>query len=199
MRFHPDKCKVLSITGERHQQRTTNYTMPTYSGSYATLGSVESEKDIGVIIDSKLNFDKHIQTQVNKANQIVGIIRRSFKYLDFKTFSLLFKSLVRPILEYASSVWNPHKTKDIEAIENVQRRATQMLPDMKDLTYEERLRKLKLPSLRYRRLKSDMIETFKIVTEIYDKRVTEDLLPINKSIFHQTRGHFDTKANQKQI
>ena len=69
LHFHPDKCKVLSITGKckvlsitgkckvlsitgkRHQQRTTNYMMPTYSGSYATLGSVESEKDIGVIID----------------------------------------------------------------------------------------------------------------------------------------------------
>jgi hypothetical protein len=111
--------------------------MPTYSGSYVTLESVEPEKDIGVTIDSKLNFEKHIQTQVNKANQIVGIIRKSFKYLDFKTFCLLFKSLVRPILEYASSVWNPYKTKDIEAIENVQRRATKMLPDMKNLTYEE--------------------------------------------------------------
>jgi hypothetical protein len=161
--------------------------MPTYSGSHVTLESVESEKDIGVTIDAKLNFEKHIQTQVNKANQIVGIIRRSFKYLDFKTFCLLFKSLVRPILEYASSVWNPYKTKDIEAIENVQRRATKMLPDMKDLTYEERLKKLKLPSLRYRRLRGDMIETFKIVTEIYDKRMTEDLMPINKNTFHQTR------------
>jgi hypothetical protein len=60
---------------------------------------------------------------------------------------------------------------------------------MKDLTYEERLRKLKLPSLRYRRLRGDMIETFKIVTEIYDKRMTEDLMPINKNTFHQTRGH----------
>jgi hypothetical protein len=52
--------------------------MPTYSGSYVTLKSVELEKDIGVTIGSKLNFGKHIQTQVNKANQIVGIIRRSF-------------------------------------------------------------------------------------------------------------------------
>ena len=64
LRFHPDKCKVLSITGKRHQQRTTNYTMPTYSGSYATLESVESEKDIGVINRLiKLNFDKHTQSQ----------------------------------------------------------------------------------------------------------------------------------------
>ena len=87
--------------------------MPTYSGSHVTLESVESEKDIGVTINSKLNFEKHIQTQVNKANQIVGIIRRSFKYLDFKTFCLLFKSFVRPILEYASSVWNPYKTREL--------------------------------------------------------------------------------------
>jgi hypothetical protein len=71
LRFHPDKCKVLSIIGKRHQQRTTKYTMPTYSGSHVTLESVELEKDIGVTIDAKLNFEKHIQTQLNKANQIV--------------------------------------------------------------------------------------------------------------------------------
>ena len=189
LRFHPDKCKVVSISGKSQQHRSTNYTMLTYSGSYVTLESVESEKDIGVTIDSKLNFEKHIQTQVNKANQIVGVIRRSFKYLNFKTFCLLFKSLVRPHLEYACSVWNPYKLKDIEAIENVQRRATKMLPDMKDLTYEERLRKLKLPSLRYRRLRGDMVETYKIVSGIYDKRVTKDLLPTHTSTQHQTRGH----------
>jgi hypothetical protein len=60
LRFYPDKCKVLSIIGKRHQQRTTKYTMPTYSGSHVTLESVESEKDIGITIDSKLNFEKHI-------------------------------------------------------------------------------------------------------------------------------------------
>jgi hypothetical protein len=86
-----------------------------YSLVSSALESVESEKDIGVTIDSKLNFEKHIQTQVNKANQIVGIIRRSFKYLDFKTFCLLFKSLVRPILEYASSVTELYTYQDESA------------------------------------------------------------------------------------
>ena len=60
---------------------------------------------------------------------------------------------------------------------------------MKDLTYAERLRKLKLPSLRYRRLRGDMIETYKIVSGVYDKRVTENLLPLHTSTQHQTRGH----------
>ena len=64
-----------------------------------------------------------------------------------------------------------------------------MLPDMKDLSYEERLIKLKLPTLRFRRLRGDMIETYKIVTGVYDKRVTENILPLNQNIHQNTRGH----------
>ncbi|XP_071160785.1 uncharacterized protein B0403.1-like [Mytilus edulis] len=121
--------------------------MPTYD-----LETVECEKDLGVNIDSKLKFDKHIQTQVNKVNQLVGLIRRSFKYLDYKSFCLLFKSLAGPHLAYASSVWSPYKKKDIDSVENVQRRVTKMLRNLKDLSYEDRLKHLKLPTLRYRRL-----------------------------------------------
>ena len=70
LRFHPDKCKVLSIIGKRHQQRTTKYTMPTYSGSYVTLESVESEKDIGVTIDSKPIMCIHMYN-VQKIDQFI--------------------------------------------------------------------------------------------------------------------------------
>ncbi|XP_071160820.1 uncharacterized protein [Mytilus edulis] len=161
--------------------------MSTYDGSEITLETVQSEKDVGVTIDSKLKFDKHIQTQVNKANQLVGIIRRTFKYLDYKSFCLLFKALARPHLEYASSVWNPHKKKDIETIENVQRRATKMLPNLKDLSYEERLKILKIPTLKFRRLRGDMIETYKITTGVYDSKVTEGLFTRNTS--STTRGN----------
>jgi hypothetical protein len=64
-------------------------------------------------------------------------------------------------LEYANSVWNPYKKKHITALENVQRRATKLIPGFKDMTYENRLRKLKLPTLAYRRKRGDMIEAFK--------------------------------------
>ena len=116
--------------------------MPTYEGSITTLVMVNCEKDVGVNIDSNLKFDQHIQTKVNKANQIVGLIRRSFRYLDFKTFCLLFKALVRPHLEYAGCIWNPYLKKDIETIENVQRRTTKMLSYLKELQYDERLKRL---------------------------------------------------------
>jgi hypothetical protein len=172
LKFHPDKCKKLPIYKNKAYEENT-YTMRTYDGGTTVLEHVESEKDIGVTIDRNLIFEKHIQTQINQANQILGLMRRAFLHLDNRTFSLLFKALVRLHLEYASSVWSPYKKKDINSIENVKRRAARMLPQMKNIEYEERLRNLKLPTLKYRRMRGDMIETFKIITGIYDKRVTK--------------------------
>jgi hypothetical protein len=184
--FHPDKCKVLQITNKRKSCEDPIYYMNKYDGGTTTLEVVKSEKDIGVTIDQYIAFDKHIQLQVNKANQLVGIIRRTFDHLEYRTFCLLFKALVRPHLEYAGSVWSPHKICDIESIENVQRRATKMLPHLKDKSYEERLRILQLPTLKYRRLRGDMIETFKILNKVYDPRATSGLFNLSSGT---TRGH----------
>ena len=79
-----------------------------------------SEKDVRVIIDNKLSFDKHIAEKINKANSVVRAIRRSFEYLDKDTFKKLYTALVRPHLEYANAVWNPYKKKDITTLEKVQ-------------------------------------------------------------------------------
>jgi hypothetical protein len=118
-----------------------------------TLELVNEEKDIAVTIDSELSFDKHISKKVKKANSMCYIIRRSFQYLDHSTFLPLYKSLVRVNLDYASSVWATYKVKHIEQLESVQRRATKQLPGFSNLTYLERLRRLKLPTLSYRRIR----------------------------------------------
>lgn len=62
-------------------------------------------------------------------------------------FKLLFKALVRLNLEYAASVWNPYRATDINLIEKVQRRASELIPELKNLTYDERLERLNLPTL----------------------------------------------------
>ena len=139
-----------------------------YILSDTKLEHVEKEKDIGVTIDSKLSFEQHMNEKINKANSTMGLIRRTFTCLDEEIFSLLYKALVRPHLEYANAIWSPYKIKDITALENVQRRATKQIPSLKNLEYEDRLRKLKLPTLRYRRLRGDMIETYKLTSGIYD-------------------------------
>ena len=152
IRFHPDKCKV--VTAGKAERQTYDYIL-----SNTTLEHGEKEKYIGVTIDSKLTFEHHMNEKINKANSIMGLIRRTFTCLDEETFLLLNKALIRPHLEYANALWSPYKIKDITAIENVQRRATKLVLSLKNLEYEDRLRKLKLPTLKYRRLPGDMIET----------------------------------------
>ena len=80
------------------------------------ITNVEEEKDFGVIIDHQLRFDSHIHAKINKANQHLGIMHRNFRYLDKIMFLHLYKSLVRPHLEYASPVWSPHLKKYKKAI-----------------------------------------------------------------------------------
>ena len=100
---------------------------------------------------------------------MMGIIRRTFEYLEDKCFSTVFKSFVRPHIEYANQVWSP------TALENVQRRATKLIPG-----YKERLIRLNLPTLSYRRLRGDMIEIYKILTGKYDSTVTSNFVTLIK-------------------
>ena len=132
------------------------------------LEHVFEEKDLGVLIDTDLKFNEHINSKVKKANMMVGLIRRSFSFLDGALFKILFTTHVRPHLEYCQSVWSPHLKKDITIIENVQRRGTKLINGFKNLTYSERLTRLELPTLRFRRLRGDMIECFKHFNH-YDK------------------------------
>jgi len=122
---------------------------------------VGAEKDLGVTFDENLRFEEHISNKVRIANAIVGQIRSSFTYLDRDTFKRLYTALVRPHLEYALAVWSPYLAKHINMIESVQMRATKLVDSMGEMEYEDRLRNLKLPTLKYRRRRGDMIEIFK--------------------------------------
>ena len=115
----------------------------------------------------------------------MGMIRRTFKFIDKDIFALFFKSRVRPILEYGNTIWSPRLKKDIDAIERVQRRATKTVPGLATLPYPERLQVLKLPSLIYRRARGDMIETYKYQHNVYDID-NEWLKPETSTV---TRGH----------
>ena len=116
----------------------------------------------------------------------MGLIRRTITYLDEYNFKLLFVSLVRPHIEYGNSIWSPLLKRDIKLIENVQRRATKYIPSLKHLEYQERLKKVNLPTLQYRRFRGDMIETYKILHDIYDNDCTSGLFELKWS---NTRGH----------
>ena len=165
LQFNPDKCHVLTIGNFENIRHTERYEL--YGNE---LEHVFEEKDLGVYVDSDLKFEAHIASKVNKANSIVGLIRRSFNYLDGELFKKLYISFVRPHLEYAQSVWQPHLVKYKNILENVQIRATKLVDGFSELPYEERLKKLDLPTLTYRRERGDMIEIYKHM-HTYDKDV----------------------------
>ena len=80
---------------------------------------------------------------------------RNFIYLDEDAFVMLYKSLVRSHLEYANSVWNPHRLGLIKDLELVQICATKLVISIKNFTYKDRLKRLKLPTLKYRSIRGD--------------------------------------------
>ena len=127
------------------------------------------------MMSNKLKWADHIQSAVSKANREIGIIRNSFKSLDLISLRLLYCSLVRPHLDYAVSVWNPYFKKDINLLEGVQRRATKLTKELKNLPYEERLRKLELTTLEKRRERGDLIQMYKIINGLEEVHLTKEL------------------------
>ena len=132
------------------------------------LEHVFEERDLGVTTDMELNVEEHISSKVKKANSIMGLIRRSFSFLDCHLFKKLYITFVRH-LEYAQAVWAPHLMKHTNIIENVQKRATKLVKGISEIPYKERLKKFELPTLVYRRARGDMnyISTFISTTKIH--------------------------------
>ena len=160
MRFHSAKCKVLHL-GTRYPN--IQYTMEEGDGSTHTLEEVTEERDLGVTVDQDLSFSKHVQAQINKANRVLAAVRHTFKAIDQESFKHLYTGLVLPHLEYASVAWAPRWKRERDALEQVQRRATRMIPGISHLPYPERLKNLQLPTLEYRRKRADLIQTYKIL------------------------------------
>lgn len=180
--FNDSKCKVLHI-GKKNTE--ANYTIGEGEAKI-NLERVQEEKDLGVTFDDKLDFKTHINQSILKANRILGILKRNFCQLDQPSFTLLYKSMVRPHLEYGNTIWRPHKREDINRIEKIQRRATKQIKSISHLSYEERLSILRLPTLEYRRARGDMIQTYKILHKIDDLDPT---LFFNLADNNRTRGH----------
>jgi len=191
MRFHPDKCKVMHLGKANPQHK---YTMNKVDGTKHMLESTDEEKDLGVTIDKNLKFSKHVQVQANKANRVLGLIKHTFAHIERESFLLLYKSLVRPHLEYATTIWSPKTKRDRDTVERVQRRATKLVKSISHLTYPERLKELELPTLHFRRQRSDIIQLFKITHGLDTVRVNNHCNLCGRAMFtpslaSNTRGH----------
>ena len=122
MVFNVDKCKVMHV-GNWEDRRT-------YYMEERELSVVSCEKDLGVWISADMKCSKQSMYACNKAMKVLGMIKRTIRFKDMRVMLSLYKSLVRPHVEYCISAWNPHYKKDKELIEKVQRRFTKMINNM---------------------------------------------------------------------
>ena len=178
MEINTQKSHILTLGPQ-------NFSSSYFLGSAALTLSRE-ERDLGILVDSELNFSSHYEAVVKKASKVAGMIRRNFSCEDDKMLATLYKSLVRPILEYGHCSTRPYYNKDIDALENVQRRITKFSPRLRFLPYEERLRKLEIPTLAYRFHRGDLIEMYKLCNGAYDNVPAQRIVQFNKN---HLRGH----------
>lgn len=126
------------------------------------LNVSEMEKDLGIYVSSTMKFARQCAEAVKKANKVIGIIKRNFTNFNRKVILNLYKSLVRPHLDYCIPVWRPYLKKDIMLLEGVQRRMTRIISGMNGKSYEERLQELGLMTIQQRHARQDLITFYNI-------------------------------------
>lgn len=172
-----NKCCVLNVG------KVTCNTNLSICGT--VLPSVESTRDLGVIVSHDLSPSEHVNTVAAKAHQRANAILRAFSSRDRDLLMRAFIVYVRPMVEHNCSVWSPSLASNIDALESVQRRFTKRLCGLKNVPYTERLVRLRVPSLQVRRIYADLILCYKIVFGLVGV-CCEDFFVLNDSC---TRGH----------
>ena len=156
-------CKMWSCTYRTQQSKSRLYfrRQTNWHSTRRTIFGV-------IIIDESLKCRKQCAKAVNAANATLGMIKRSFVNREKPTILSLYKSVVRPKLEYCIQAWRPHLAKDIELMERVQHRATKLISSLRKETYENRVKILGLTTLETRRLRGDLVEAFKVMKGFED-------------------------------
>ena len=183
LRINPTKSEYIRISSSTSTSSlsTTSPPIPTYFIDNSLIALTDSVRDLGVTIQSDLKFSSHISKIYSKSIALVYILLRSFNTKNPRFYVNLYKLYTRPILEYNSTTWNPYLISDVLKLESVQRTFTRKLFKKLNLSYNDyghRLQILGLETLEARRVKLDLILTYKILNNLVDIK-SSDFFKIN--------------------
>lgn len=157
MEFNVEKCKVMHIG---HNNPEWSYNM-----NGTQLVPTEQEKDLGVIMNRKLKPGAQCAKAARTAQTVLSQITRAFHFRDKTTFLQLYKTYVRPHLEFSAQAWSPWQEGDKEVLEKIQRRAINQISGLRSESYEEKCKELGITTLEERRHRGDMAMMYRIITE----------------------------------
>ena len=127
-----DQCSQATRWCDRTRDRGTT---PAQHPNTPTIPSkTVKEKDLGVTMNANMKLSEQCRIAASKGNQVLGMIRRNITYKEKSLIIPLYKAIVRPHLEYCIQAWNPYLRKDVDMLEKIQRRATKLIPGLRDLT-----------------------------------------------------------------
>ncbi|GAB0178309.1 mitochondrial enolase superfamily member 1 [Grus japonensis] len=189
MKFNKAKCKILHMGrgNPKHSYRL--------GGEW--IESSPEEKDLGLLVDEKLNMTQQRALAAQKANCIQGCIKRGVTSRSREGILPLYSALVRPHLQYCIQLWGPQYRRDMELLERVQRRATKLIGGLEHLSCEDRLRELGLFSLEKRRLRGVLLAAFQYLKGAY-RKAGEGLF--TRACSDRTRGNgFKLKSGRFRL
>nr|VZI07668.1 unnamed protein product [Spirometra erinaceieuropaei] len=155
--FNVTKCNVMRVG------RTRSLNRRVYHLNGVPLQEVDAQKDLGVWVTASLKPSLHCSKVAKSAMSVLYLVKRAFSTFDEDCFVKVFRTFVRPQLEFAIQAWKPWTSKDLSILEKVQRRATKLVGGQGSLPYETRLSNLGLFPLSYRQLRGDLIQTFRLL------------------------------------
>ena len=180
MHFHPQKCQTMHITNKR------NIIQSTYTIHNHKLQTTNTAKYLGIHIHSTLNWNTHINKTAQRANTTSAFLHRNIRTCPRKTKHLAYTTLVRPILEYASIIWDPHTASNINKLETVQRRSARHIMHnySRHASVTTMLQHLDLPTLQQRRQHSKIIMLYRITHKLASIPTATYIAPSTRNTQH---------------